>query len=450
MRQRHPDLLQKVRVVSGRWPSLEAHIVFVGCVSLLGMLLLMALASTLTAIVAIALAALLAVTLTLGLVRTATGFILLGMFFAPLNDVRPSSAVSFVTAADLFLVVGFLLLAPVIVFRRIAVPMYFVLGSIILVLTGVLASMASSDAGASLNHMARLVAVALGLPIAFMLWRPAKQTVARLAAAYLAGQVLNVAYGFYDNGLANGRYEGLTTHPNFFGLSSLLAVCLVPYLLSFTPPSWRWLPWAAGAVCVAGIWTSGSRAALLVFILVAVIYPLTERSVKAAGLLALTGAAVLAVSGRLLEDDESNALSRLLGGGHADYADLERERAFTEGVEAFWSHPFLGNGFVNPLAAHNIYLEIVVAVGIFGLLGYGFIMWSTVSPLFTLPHPFNQLAYPALAYAAIGLLTNALWDRFIWAALTLALVAHLLAEDEQPAEKVDSSPARRDNRKEQQ
>lgn len=418
-----------------------------GCVSFLAALLLLATFSHVAAIVAIGFAGLLALIVSLGLVRTATAIIVLAMFFAPLNDVRPSSAVSFVTAADLLFVLGFVLLVPVIAFRPLVPPLLFVLGSMILVLTGVLASLASLDAGASLNHMTRFFVAALGLPVAFMLWRPGKRIVARLAAAYLAGQVFSVAYAFYENG-DSGRYAGLTTHPNFFGLSSLLAVSLVPFVLSFTPPSRRWLPWAAGVVCLAGIWTSGSRAAFLVIVLIAMIYPVIQLSIKAAGLLAFAGAGVLIGAGRLFNDSGDNALSRLLGGGHADYSDAAREQLITDAIKSFKAHPLLGTGFVNPLEAHNIYLEIVVAVGVVGFVGYALILWSAVSPLFTLPKPFNQLAYPALAYASVGLLTNALWDRFIWAALTLPLIAHLLASDERAADG-DPPVPKRDSIKEQ-
>ena len=427
-----------------RLPAFDAVLVFVGCVSFLGVLLLLAALSPVAAIVAIGFAGLLALIVSLGLVRTATAIILLAMFFAPLNNVRPSSAVSFVTAADLLFVLGFVLLAPVIVFRRVSPPLIFILGSVILLSTGLLASLGSFDPGVSVNHMARLVVSALGLPVAFMFWRPDKRLVAILAGAYVAGQVYSIGYALFAGGAEGGRYAGLATHANFFGLSSLLAASLVPYVASLTPPSQRWMPWAAGVVCLYGIWISGSRAALLVILLIAVIYPLLERSVKAAGLLAFAGAGVMIAAGRLFDDSGDNALSRLLGGGHASYSDVSREQAMTVAIRSFEAHPLLGTGFINPLAAHNIYLEIVVAVGLSGLVGYGFILWSGVSGLFTLTKPFNQLAYPIFAYAAIGSITNALWDRFIWAALSLSLIAHLLAADEKVVEEDTFVPKNRE------
>lgn len=417
---------------------------FVGSVSFLGVLLLLAALSPVAAIVAIGLAVFLAVMVNFGLVRTATGIIVLAMVFAPLNDVRPSSSLSFVTAADLLFLLGFVLLAPVIAFRRIEPPMFFVLGSTILLAAGFLASLGSTEPGVSFNHMTRLVVAALGLPVVFMLWRPNKGTVALLASAYVAGQVFSVVDAFIEGPVGNGRYDGLTTHPNFFGLSSLLAAGLVPYIVSLTPPARRWLPWAAGGFCLLGIWMSGSRAALLTIMLIVVIFPARERSMKAAGLLGLAGVGALVAFDRVFDASGDNALARLLGGTSSYDSDNAREGLIAQGLTSFRSHPLLGTGFVDPLLAHNIYLEVAVAVGIVGLFGYVFIVWSTVSPLFTLPKPFNQLAYPALAYAAVGLLTNALWDRFIWAALALALLAHLLAKDELSIEENTFAPKKQE------
>ncbi len=405
-----------------------------GLVLLLGLLLVLACTSAVGVVLALGAAVLILAVLSAGLEGTATGMILLAMFFAPLNDVRPSDAVSFVTAADLLFVLGLGLLAPVAAFRKFNPPVFFVVGSVILVSIGVLASLVSEDPGLSLNHMTRLVVSALVLPIAFMFWRPRQAVVLKLAAAYLAGQVVSVGYALIEGSdPVTGRYTGLTTHFNFFGLSALLAATLVPYIAaSVQRPMFRWAVWAAGLVCVYGIWISGSRAALLVVVLMSVAYPVFGRSVKAAGLLYLAGTVILVLAGRLIDDEGNNALSRLLGGGQSDYADIEREAAFKVATKAFWQHPVLGNGFVDALEAHNIYLQIAVAVGVVGAVGYVFLLWATVSPIINLPQPFNLLGYPALAYATVGLITNSLWDRFIWAVLALSLIAHLLPDDDVP------------------
>lgn len=431
MLRRNPDPARLPTRFSAKTPSFDGVLVFVGCVSFLGALLLLAAISPIAAIIAIGFAALLAVILSFGPVQTATGILVLAMFLAPCNNVRPSSAVSFVTMSDLLFALGFGLLFPILMVRRINPPLIFLLGAVILIVTGILASLGSIHPGISLNHMTRLVVAALGLPVLFLLWRPSNKVVVWLASAYVLGQCLSVIDAVVSGAEpSTGRYQGLSTHFNFFGLSALLAACLVPYVVAFIRPSWRWAAWAAGGVCLYGIWISGSRAALLVVVLIALLYPLVERSVPAAGALAAAMGIGVLLSGKLLNDSGSNALGRLQGDSTTSFSDDERTRALTESIKAFKAHPLLGTGFENPLAAHNIYLEIGVAVGVLGVIGYLFILGSTIAPLFTVPHPYHRLAYPALAYAIIGMITNALWDRFIWAALALTLIARFLPEDD--------------------
>lgn len=428
-------------------PSADDLKVFAGSAIVLAALLLIAMENPLFALLAIATASLLLAIVSLGFERTATIILTLAMGFAPLNDVRPSSAASFLTAADLLFVVGLFLLVPVVAFRRIEPPRFFVVGSIIIVSTGFLASIGSSDPGASLNHMSRFVLAALGLPLAFMLWRPSQRVVLWLASAYVAGQMVSIVYGLVQGASeTGGRYIGLATHTNFFGLSALLAATLTPYIASsVTRQSLRWVAWGAGLVCVYGIWISGSRAALLAIILVALMYPALERSVKAASVLYVVGTIALLFSSRLLSNSGSNALSRLQGGDNSESSDVARKEALKVAIRAFRDHPILGNGFVDALEAHSIYLQIGVAVGLLGGVGYLFILWSTISPLINIPKPYSLLGYPALAYATIGLITNTLWDRFIWAALTLSLIAHLLAKDDPPDDESTPDPHHRES-----
>lgn len=51
-----------------------------------------------------------------------TGLIVLAMALAPLNDIRPVPSLSFVTASDAAFVVGFMLLAPILITREFRPP----------------------------------------------------------------------------------------------------------------------------------------------------------------------------------------------------------------------------------------------------------------------------------------------------------------------------------------
>ena len=371
-----------------------------------------------------------------GIERTAAGLIWLAVFCSPLNAVRPTSAASFVTAADLLFVVGFGLLVPVLIPRKLHIPPVWGLGVLIMVAMGFFASLASDEPGLSLNHMTRFLVAAVFLPLAFMYWRPSRRTVTGLVSAYVFGVCVSVLSALVTGpDSVTGRYDGLTTHFNFFGLTGLLAFSATPYIATTLPKRVRPLAWLAGLIAFYGVWISGSRAALLAAVLLAVGYPIVERSLKATFLLLVGGVAGLALSGRILDASGSNALGRLLGGGFAEYADKAREDALQLALTMFHEHPIRGNGFAMALEAHNIYLEIAVCVGVVGTVGYLLIFFTMVKPLFTGLRPDHMLAYPPLAYAMVGMITNALWDRFIWGLLSVCLLAALFpAPDEDEIE----------------
>jgi O-antigen ligase len=184
------------------------------------------------------------------------------------------------------------------------------------------------------------------------------------------------------------------------------------------------------------MWLSGSRATLLVLILLALLYPAIENSVRAAGFLVACAGVSLLFVGRLLQSETDNPLTRLLGSGSSGGSDQERENNFTFALARFKLHPLLGNGFADDaLSAHDIYLEVAVSVGVIGLIAYLCILWTGLRPLFRVREPIHLVAYPVLAYLMTGLLSPLLWDRYIWCVLALSFVqvAKRPAPDDHPA-----------------
>ena len=97
--------------------------------------------------------------------------------------------------------------------------------------------------------------------------------------------------------------------------------------------------------------------------------------------------------------------------------------ALQTGWDKFFAHPILGNGFdATALDAHNIYLEIGIGIGLVGLICYLLVLGIGVLPVLR-SGPLRRLGYIALGYAAIGMLTNSLWDRFVWMGISLSVLA---------------------------
>lgn len=408
----------------------------------LGVLALTATTSSIGAIASLGAAVLLLAVVSFGLRRTAEGIIYLGVLLVPMNDLHTSGAASFVTAADALFVLGFTLMMPELLARPLRLPPAFVLGAMGLLSIALMSSMLSENPAASYNSMARLLVGAFGLSILVAWWNPGLNKVVTIAWAYVIGNVISVGYAVTRGPRLNdGRAFGITEHPNIFGLCSLLALALIPFLLARTPQSSRWIPAGLGLVCAYGIWVSGSRGALATAIAVALVYPVLRRSVTAAlGLLA--GFAVfLAFSDRLLSESSSgNALGRLLGRGSASGSDQAREGLADEAISQFQTHPVLGVGLADVLAAHMIYLQIAAALGAIGLGFFLIVIWTLVRPAVLLAPPFNLLALPALAYATLGLVTPVLWDRYIWAVLALSLLAPRLATESPPDDQPPAEP----------
>jgi len=414
-------------------------------VVILAALIVVSSQSSTLGMISVAVACLLTVIVAIGPTRTGTFFVMVAVFAAPMEDIRPLGAESFVTLSDVFFALGFALLGPAMLRAKVHLPKAYMAGSVILLASGLGASVLSDQTINSMTIMFRLVAAAIVIPALFMLWRPSWRTVDVMAALYVLGQMVSVVDSIVGDALTGGRHQGLSTHPNFFGLCGLLAYALAFHLLNRTPRKWHWLIWASMAVSLYSVVSSGSRAALLVAVLITVLYPAVERSAMASYVVVSLAAIGAASGGALLSRfGEGSAIDRLQGDRTSSVSDSERVEQLETGWARFIDKPLLGDGFSNaPLHAHNIYLEVAVVVGLVGLVGYLLVLWCTVQPLFLRKHPMHRLGHAALAYCAVGMLTNSLWDRFVWAALGLAFLANLPESKEKPPD--DSSatkPAR--------
>ena len=158
--------------------------------------------------------------------------------------------------------------------------------------------------------------------------------------------------------------------------------------------------------------------------MILVLYPLLERSVLSAYLMIAGALAFVVVGDQVLSRFGSGSvIERLQGDETTSFSDNERTVALQTGWDKFFAHPILGHGFdTTALDAHNIYLEVAIGIGLVGLVCYLLVLGVGVLPVLR-SGPLRRLGYIALGYAAVGLLTNSLWDRFVWMAISLSLLA---------------------------
>lgn len=369
---------------------------------------------------AVAVAVVTTVIVVLGPDRAGTTFVVLGTFTAPMSALVVPSA-TFVTATDLLFAVGFVLLIPTILRRQVSIPTTFALTAFACLLIGLVATLATINVMGSLNFQARFIAGVLIVPLVFLLWRPPLPIVRILAAAYVLGVGVSFLGGIARGDRPGARFIGFTEHPNVLGLTGMFATGLCVFLVTQTRKSLAWIWIAGGAGGLGVVWFSGSRAALVVSVAIAVLFPIVERSARAAGWL-LGGGTIGVVALTQIRLGGDSAFDRLTGGGSAAWSDAEREMLFERYWGGFLDRPIIGHGFEESVLGHNVYLQMAYSMGVFGAMAFILLLLVGASQLLLAPKPYNRLAYPILSYALIAPLTSVVWDRYIWVPAALAFV----------------------------
>lgn len=398
--------------------------VIVGCgVLLLGLVVV----SQGVPYIAIGAAGLLTVILALGFERAGILLMILALFFSPMNILRVVAGTASVTASDGLFVAATGLLLPTLLGKRLRVPALYAAGAIGLLSMGIIASLGTESTLLSLLFMSKLIIAGIVMPVVFMWWGPELRLILVMAVAYVAGNVVSVGYSFIDP-VQQFRSYGLTTHVNNLGHASLLSLALMPFIFRLQPRWWRPFMCVAAVACGWGIWSSGSRAALLVLAVIIVVYPILEGSGRTVWFGAFGATLLLLFLSRIRSADQASALGRLFGGDASVNSDDQREGQLKLGWAQFKEHPIIGRGFVDVISFHNIYLAVAVAVGVLGLAAMLVMLWPAIQPVLFGRRPYGLISYVPLAYAGFGVLSTNLWDRFVWILISLALAARQLDE----------------------
>lgn len=359
-----------------------------------------------------------------GLENAATALLALGFFTAPMNTYGLGGGV---TVADVFLVGGLLLLVPLFTRTQLRMSTTHVLGISIIVLTGLVAASGTSAVGDNLRTLVLFFGVIFMLPAALLLWWPSLGRVILLASCIVVGEAVSLLDGFAGDHVS-GRLYGLTRHPNFFGDAGMSAFAMCIFLWFAVRPRYRWLVAVGVVSSITAVISSGSRADLLACIFIAIMFPLIERSTIAAGWVAAAATAALAtIVIAFPNPSPTSAIGRLEGLGSASQSDVQRTQGLQDGIQLFYRHPIRGNGFQGYFDIHSVYLEVAVALGVFGLAAYLLVLWSFLKPLLS-KGTWHYLAYAPLGYIALGLISPSLYDRGVWAGIALSVLARRSSE----------------------
>jgi O-antigen ligase len=389
----------------------------------------------------------------------------------PLVTCNALRATENVTYGDIPLALGALLLLCVWLrsgHRRGVVPLGFLVGGFLLLVTGLVSSLPSENAD-SLVPTLRFILTAVAVPLIIMFAASTPHRVGRLVDAWLLAAALNAAAGALDLlGVTHigasltdvdfagalDRATGLTGHPNHLGLVAAMALPIAIARLGL--PGFRGLAaLALVPLLVVGVFASGSRGALLAAaggVVIFFVFAIQTRLARTTALLLAATALAFVIVFSVVGNNEltgSVAIERLGGGSGAAQSDAERRQTLEDSVDEAGEHLIVGQGFAVIRTAHNIYLQMLQAGGLLALAGCVVLPGARVRrarwlarPTPTSPRWLTALAAGSGASICVwllfGMVGNAVYDRYLYIpaglALALALVQTQFFADTQPAQ----------------
>ncbi|GAA3827966.1 O-antigen ligase family protein [Nocardioides panacisoli] len=380
----------------------------------------------------------------LGSERTATFLLMLAFGTAPMYRGIEGLTGGVATPTDFLLILGIVLLLPSLTHNRLRLPGLYVLGLSLVFVMGLLAALVNGTPIGDAFELAQWIFFLGGLPAIIAWWHPSVRTVDALLWSYLAGHLLSTAVALVEGPDATDRYQGLTHHPNAFALAGQMSIAIVLYLIPRNKKLWvRLLLFGIAGSAILSLILSGSRASTLVAAVLIIMIPVVERSAVSGFLLYATGALVLvALPFLAASGGKGSALTRLTGGGTAAAADASRSEGIQYGFSRFWDSPIFGSGLNQIELIHNIFLEVLDSVGVFGAVGYLCVLYTLARPLFS-HHPLRRLSYMAWALIGVAAALPGLWDRTIWIPLSLAILTVLPVKDGTEPEPTPAPAVRR-------
>lgn len=361
--------------------------------------------------------------LAVGPERASWHLMVVAFFLAPLTNFTLVLRPFVFASAAFFAAVG--LAVPRLLRVRLRLPTMFVVGAVLFMMMGILSTVVAKGAVYSLWWVVLSTLAFILIPVLIVWMRPTDGQMYLMMVAFAGGAAVSTLYGLLGGYVY--RNAGFTYHPVALAYTCMLALSFVPFQLGYKPARSRWLvvpPLAA--IALAGIWTSGSRTGVVVLAALIFVIPVVQRSIRL-GLLVITGVvlALPVVMSVKPAQGSTSAFARLFGGGGASNSDTTRESTLKLAFEQIRHDPIFGNGYSieHTYTIHNLYLQVLAAEGLIGLIGLLLFLAVFVSGLRKANALHRPLAYPALACVLAGPFQPNMTDHYLGMSLGLSLVA---------------------------
>ena len=368
-------------------------------------------------------------------------------FLLPLNAVRLSPSV---TLGDLCLL---LLLVPFLV--RVATghalrpPLWLVLAVTLVAIPVIAQALAGLGLETDvLTGMLFVIAMA-GTPILLASAGHGPGRRATLVEAWLMGAALTAAVALLDAlgataiGQAvsgtywNGRFAGLTVHPNHLGLVAVMALPVAMWWVnSHSDRGARVGGVLLAGLLVVGVLASGSRAALITAIVIGFLSLVAQARNSNTGMVSpvalfLGSAFIVAAALIITPAIATSGLARLVGETDTSAANQAHLDAMAASLNSFYGNPLIGVGFGSVRLANNIVLQSLQAGGVLAALGlvayFAGAIASGIRNSVTTNGLGVALSLSVIAWLVDGLFQNIIYDRFLFLPVALILSIGLTA-----------------------
>ncbi len=249
--------------------------------------------------------------------------------------------------------------------------------------------------------------------------------IAMLIALVISAQLIHL-YLTNENIFVNGSVDKVQVALGW-GIWNLIGaslVILIPVIfVGVHNNRYPWLYFAAATLAFIMAVLTMSRNALifsaLTYAVCVIISCFKGKRKKAFRIITLVGVIALIAAGMVLWSRIRTLLGDYFERGFSNNGRFE---IWTAAFNNFLDAPVFGNGFTSlksesfysfgpvPLMAHNTVLQFLSAMGIFGLVGYGYYVFSLFKPAFVSPNLTKSLL--ALSLAALSL--QSMLDNFIF------------------------------------
>ena len=304
-----------------------------------------------------------------------------------------------------------------------------------------------------------LVALVL-LPLVVQLMEPSAGELRLFAGAWAVSALVSASVAILDaSGFTHisasllgyvtggGRQAGLSIQPNHLAVALTIATPVILSWIRGTSPTLRILSLPALVVLAAGVLLTSSRGGFVALLAAAgltiVLVPALRPSPRLlAVVLPLGGLAVLGLGATLLP--ELAAQSRLAN-GLGDLSDAQRAVLQAQAIADFVTSPFHGIGFNHVDEAHQVFLQLLAAGGVIGLIGYA-MYWAGVvrAGVFARgiePNIASMLLVSTICFLALNLVENQVTDRYLYVPAALIVGAAALRRRRAPEVSETRAPA---------